>query len=333
MKTTRSTSKTILTLEALSTGYGKRIVSKELNSSLQEGTVTALIGTNGCGKSTLLEAIAFGGTRKGGKITLAGMNLDKVKINQRAKLISIVRSRLGGNIQLSVEELVALGRSPYLNTLGKLTARDRDIIRQALLDCKLKGYEKRGISSLSDGERQRALIAMALAQETPLVLLDEPTSHLDLAFRMELFLLLREIAQKSGRTFLLATHEISLAMQWCDELWILDKRGNLSSGLPEELALQGKIAQIFETESFSFDPYTGQIEPTERKQRKINFIGGGGERELWTRRMLRRLGYIPEDSERLEEYTLEVLPSSWRFTTPTSSYVVNSLAELQALIA
>lgn len=322
----------LLVLESLSTGYPHHTVSQNLSARLEEGTVTALIGTNGCGKSTLLEAIAFGNTRKEGKITLAGEPIEKIKLNQRAKFISIVRSQLERSIQLTVEELVALGRSPYLNTLGKLSSRDRDIVRKSLLDCKLKGYEKRMISTLSDGERQRALIAMALAQETPLVLLDEPTSHLDLSFRIELFLLLREIAQKSQRTFLLATHEISLAMQWCDALWILDQEGNLSTGLPEELALQGKIATLFEKEHFHFDPYTGQVELLQRKQRAINLIGDGSERELWTRRLLTRLGYIAQKTSDPEQYTIEIFPNSWHFITTQSSFEVKTLSELQAIL-
>lgn len=320
----------ILSIEGLSTGYNKKIISKNLSIELGATSLTALIGLNGTGKSTLLNAIAFGDTILKGKIFIDGKNASQLKQLERSKLISIVKSHLKEEVNLSVEELVSLGRSPYLSSLGKLSMYDRNVIRNAILSCKLKGFEKRKITSLSDGERQRALIAMAIAQETPLVILDEPTSHLDITFRIKLFMLLRELSIKSKVSFLLATHEVSLAMQWCDNIWIIDNEGSIQVGLPEELALNGNIDSLFQQESFSFDPYSGQIEISNKNKRPIKTIYHNSiERNLWTDRLLHRLGYFPSPQG---EYTLEVKSCTWKITTNSHQIETDSLKELQSIL-
>lgn len=320
---------TPLRLDAVAVGYKNHLVAKDISATLKQGSVTALLGPNGSGKSTLIEAIAFGETHREGHVLISGEESRKLKLRERSKMVSIVRSKLNTEPYITVEELVSLGRTPYLNALGSLTAHDSAIIHRSILDCQLKGFEKRKIGTLSDGERQRALIAMSLTQETPLMLMDEPTSHLDIAYRIELFILLKKIARESHRAVLLATHELGMAMQWCDNLWLLDRNSHFIEGIPEELALSRKLDGLFDTGKYSFDPYSGKIDIFQKKMSSIGFKSDGSERALWTERLLQRLGYI---SVREAPFSIELLPKKWCYKTPTFSHETTSLTELEALL-
>lgn len=331
-KKTKQSSFSPLSLQTLTTGYHKKEISKSISAELCEATVTALIGTNGCGKSTLLNAIAFGDTVLEGNIAISGVNTTTLTPYNRSKLVSYVQSQINPELAITVEELVAMGRIPYINAIGTLKQHDKEIIHRAILSCKLKGFEKRKVNSLSDGERQRALIAMALAQQTPLVLLDEPTSHLDLNFRIELFILLREIAQLHRTSFLLATHEINLAMQWCDAFWLLNSRGELICGVPEELALQGIIDELFTTSRFSYNALSGKINVLQQARRGINVTrieGTSCETYEWTLRLLNRIGYENIPTAGL---SLVVYPNFWQIASGKTVITATSLAELQQLL-
>lgn len=326
MGNTSSKGEKSLFIEHLTTGYPNKTISEDLCLSLENGTLAALIGPNGSGKSTLLSAIAFGDTRRKGAVYINGTNSASLSPSRRARLVSIVMSRFAYDPHITVEELIAIGRTPYLNTLGTLKHEDKMIIRKAIVDCGLRGFERRSLTTLSDGERQRVLIARALAQETPLVLLDEPTAHLDLSFRAELFLLLGELARSSGRTFLVSTHEIHLAMQWCERLWLIDKKGTLTDGVPEELALNGTLSGVFDSESFCFNPLSGQIDLPERQGRSIKLEGKEDERLEWTRRFLKRLGYNTSSNG---EIGLIVGENNWLLQHTGVNTTLSSLNDLQ----
>lgn len=247
----------------LSVGYlrGKQVrtVQQHLNLKALPGELIALIGPNGCGKSTLLRTLAGLQEPLEGSVLLDDVLLSSMKPTDRAKRISLV---LTESVQLgyvTVEQLVAMGRHPYTSLSGKLNKSDERHIREALKAVHLEAYAQRLVSELSDGERQRVMIAKALAQDTPVILLDEPTSYLDLPNRVEILLLLKKLAREMQKCILISTHEIDLALRLADTLWLLSAGKELTTGSPADLMADGSIQSVFQGDSFGFDPETGHV--------------------------------------------------------------------------
>lgn len=247
----------------LSIGYhrGKtaKAVQQHLDLQAHSGELIALIGPNGCGKSTLLRTLAGLQEPLTGSILLEKSDLNTLKLAERAKKISLV---LTDSVQLgyvTVEQLVAMGRHPYTSLSGKLSKNDEKHIREALKAVRLESFENRLVSELSDGERQRVMIAKALAQDTPVILLDEPTSFLDLPNRVEILLLLKKLAREMQKCILISTHEIDLAIRLADQLWLMNPGDALRTGTPAELTADGSIQSVFQGDSFGFDPETGHV--------------------------------------------------------------------------
>lgn len=247
----------------LSVGYhrGKQLwaVQRHLNLEAVPGELIALIGPNGCGKSTLLRTLAGLQEPLEGCVRLDTSDLADMKPIERAKRISLV---LTESVQLgyvTVEQLVAMGRHPYTSLSGKLSKSDEKHIREALQAVHLEAFAQRPVSELSDGERQRVMIAKALAQDTPVILLDEPTSYLDLPNRVEILLLLRKLARDMQKCILISTHEIDLALRLADKLWLMRAGDGMRTGTPGELTADGSIQSVFHGDSFGFDPETGHV--------------------------------------------------------------------------
>jgi len=256
----------------LSIGYhqGKtiRAVQQGLNLQAEAGELIALIGPNGCGKSTLLRTLAGLQVPLAGSVQLKVVDADEtekhtdlksLKLTEIALQISLV---LTDSVQLgyvTVEQLVAMGRHPYTSLSGKLSRSDEKHIQDALKAVHLEAFSNRLVSELSDGERQRVMIAKALAQNTPIILLDEPTSFLDLPNRVEILLLLRTLAREMQKCILISTHEIDLAIRLADKLWLMNSGETLKTGTPAELTANGSIQSVFQGDSFGFDPETGHV--------------------------------------------------------------------------
>ncbi len=242
----------ILVSHNLSVGYKGNIVAENLNLCLDKGTLTALIGVNGCGKSTLLRTLS--GLQKpiDGNIQINGENLNAISGSQRAKLISHVLTDSDYIRSIKVKDMVAMGRMPYTDFMGNLSVKDLEVVEQAMQKVDI-GYKSNNMFyELSDGERQRTLIAKALAQDTPIMFLDEPTSFLDMRNKIEIMVLLHTIAHKDGKTILLSTHDVEIALQTADNIWLMDG-GNITAGTPKSLITDGKIADTFRSEAFIFD--------------------------------------------------------------------------------
>lgn len=242
----------ILVSHNLSVGYKGYAVASHLNLSLEKGTLTALIGVNGCGKSTLIRTLSGLQKPLNGKIKIEEQNLNSISGNKRARLISHVLTDNDYIRSIKVKDMVAMGRFPYTDFLGNLGDKDLDIIEQAMRKVNIKHKSDSIFYELSDGERQRALIAKALAQDTPLVFLDEPTSFLDMRNKIEIMVLLQSIAHNEGKTILLSTHDIEIALQTSDRIWLMDS-DRMTSGTPKDLIDDGKIANAFRSEAFTFD--------------------------------------------------------------------------------
>ena len=240
----------------LSIGYGKHIVQQDLNLTAEEGSMICLIGTNGSGKSTLLRTL--GGLQKAlkGTIFVQGKMLSKQSYYERSLLFSFVLTDAVDHDTMTVFELVSLGRFPYTNWAGTLSEKDREMIHTSIAQVNLTEKKDCYLHEISDGEKQRAIIAKALTQDTPLVLLDEPTAHLDLPHKIEIMLLLRKLSVDTHKTFILSTHELDLAMQMADCIWLIHSQG-IEVGIPKDILSSGRLQQIFGNKSFYFDQRDG----------------------------------------------------------------------------
>ncbi|MDR1699480.1 MAG: ABC transporter ATP-binding protein [Prevotellaceae bacterium] len=213
----------MLSTSQLSIGYGTKALLSGLYLLLNKGELVCLIGRNGCGKSTLIRTLAMLQTPQGGEMFIDGKNVRKLPVQQRARLVSVVLTERTDTGMMRTGELVALGRYPHTDLFGKLTAEDGQIIDGALKAVNLADKKQHLVAELSDGERQKAMIARAVAQDAPVIILDEPTSHLDVPNRIEIMSLMRRLAKEMNKAVLLSTHEPDLALQNADRLWLMDK--------------------------------------------------------------------------------------------------------------
>lgn len=254
----------IIRTHELTIGYQRKKASypvqTALNLNVYRGELVCLIGPNGCGKSTLLRSISGLQPSLRGDIYIEDLPLQKQSLKEKAKLIALVLTDKVEINNLTVYELISMGRNPYTDWLGTLSEEDKEKVQTAIGQVHLEGYENRFLNELSDGERQRAMIAKALVQDTPVILLDEPTAHLDLPNRVEIMILLRTLANETNKAVILSTHELDLALQAGDKLWLMSPRqGGIIIGTPEELIHNNSIQTVFANHSFSFAGDNGSI--------------------------------------------------------------------------
>ncbi len=250
-----------LSASGLNIGYTLRrgvtsIVHSALELELCSGRVTALLGLNGAGKSTLLRTLCGFQPPLGGDIKLMGRDLSKYSQSDISKMVGVVLTEKTAAGGISVYDLVGLGRYPYTGFFGELSAEDHSIVEESLLAVGIAHKSQNFVSELSDGERQKVMIAKALAQQCPIIILDEPTAFLDIVSRVEVMALLRRLAHEQGKTILLSTHDLDMAIQMCDSLWLLQKGEPLCLGTPQELTASGDITRFFSRGGISFDPTT-----------------------------------------------------------------------------
>jgi iron complex transport system ATP-binding protein len=252
----------VLEVKDLSVGYfgrkRKTIIAEEITFNLKEGELTGLVGANGIGKSTLLRTLASMQPKLRGNIQLNGSDMASFSSVQLANLLSVVLTETQFSKNLSVQELVSLGRQPYTNWLGALSELDKHVVTQALVETETLNLAHRKCLELSDGQLQRVIIARALAQDTPLILLDEPTTHLDLYHRAYIVKLLKKLANETGKTILFSTHEIDLAIQLTDKMIVMSPEETYF-GSPCQLIEAGRFDALFPSETINFDGKTGKF--------------------------------------------------------------------------
>ena len=285
----------VLQTKSLSIGYKKSkgrvlFIQQDLNLSAAQGEMVCLIGPNGCGKSTLIRSIAGLQPYFAGEIYIGGKAISKQNNKSRALLIGLVLTDRVEAGNLNVFDIVSIGRQPHTNWLGGLSETDEKRIWEALEQVHLTAYAKRLFNELSDGEKQRVMIAKALVQDTSLIILDEPTAHLDLPNRVEIMLLLRNLAKQTQKTIILSTHELDLALQVADTIWLMQQNKGVAVGVPEDLILTGSFQQIFANRAFSFDEFTGNFNLNYSNLSKISLCGDK-KQVYWTARALSREGY------------------------------------------
>ena len=242
----------MIRFENLTLGYDARILLDHISASVDGGRLVALLGRNGTGKSTLLRAAAGLGKVQGGNIFLSERNIASLKAAELAQIVSFVTTERIRIPNLRCEDVVALGRSPYTNWLGQIQKQDREIVAQALSLVGMSDYALRTMDQMSDGECQRIMIARALAQDSPIILLDEPTAFLDLPNRYELCLLLQDLAVKEGKCILFSTHDLDIALSLCDSIMLIDNP-SLYCLPTSEMVDSGHIERLFQNDAVTFD--------------------------------------------------------------------------------
>ena len=252
-----------ITLKDVVIGYqqkhGAKIVAKGLNASIQEGELTCLLGANGIGKSTLLRTLSAFQPLLGGEILMAcgtvaanPLSLATLSDRQLSRIIGVVLTEKPDIRNMTVREIVGLGRSPYTGFWGTLSKEDYQIVDQSIQMVGIESLSHRYVETLSDGERQKVMIAKALAQQTPIIFLDEPTAFLDFPSKVEVMQLLRRLARTMRKTIFLSTHDLELALQVADRIWLMEKE-QLSVGTPRQLADEGTLSRFVERGGIVFD--------------------------------------------------------------------------------
>ncbi|MDR3252853.1 MAG: ABC transporter ATP-binding protein [Tannerella sp.] len=249
----------VIEISNLKIGYPRSVVHEAIDAQLFAGRLTSLLGLNGAGKSTLLRTVCGFQPALGGEILINGRHLKEYSQGELSRIIGVVLTEKTNAGGITVAELVALGRHPYTGFFGRLTTADRRIVDEAIEAVGMNSKADCYVSELSDGERQKVMIAKVLAQECPVILLDEPTAYLDVTSRIETISLLHRLAAGQNKAVLLSTHDLDLALQMSDCLWLLDPRRPLTVGAPEDIILNGDFELFFDREGIKFDPSTGKL--------------------------------------------------------------------------
>jgi iron complex transport system ATP-binding protein len=283
----------MIELKDLTIGYAQKnntkVVASGINATLHSGRLTCLIGANGIGKSTLLRTLSAFQPPLSGEIFIdneSPIPLSALTDKQLSRLIGVVLTEKPDVQNMTVFELVGLGRSPYTGFWGRLNEDDKEVVKESLRLVGIESLQDRLIQTLSDGERQKTMIAKALAQQTPVIYLDEPTAFLDYPSKVEMLTLLRHLARETGKTIFLSTHDMELALQIADELWLMTagtpssdtaespsnnglclskKETTLIIGTPRELATNGSLSHFIDRPGLHFDPQTLAIRVTNRE--------------------------------------------------------------------
>jgi iron complex transport system ATP-binding protein len=307
----------VLITRKLKVGYDQHILFQDLDLKLVKGKLVCFMGPNGVGKSSLIRTLASLQKPLSGEI-------DTLSSEEIHKHISVVLTDRVIGSNMTAGELVATGRLPYLNWSAQLNNSDKAIIDDAVEKLHLGPLLDKDINELSDGQVQMAMIARALVQNTPVMLMDEPTAHLDLNNRLEIMNILLRLTRSMNKAVLVSTHELDLALQTADEIWLAGRNKSILTGTPEDLILNGVFDEIFQFKGF--DLRTGKVQHEIRHSIIINLIGEGHEL-LWTRNALERNGFAVD--ERQPTYTVVVRNSAKQTQWVVDDHLVfNSIEQL-----
>lgn len=320
-----------IVIRNLSIGYKAKkqtkIIAEGINSTVFSGELTCLLGANGIGKSTLLRTLTAFQPKLSGDILIHNRPVEIYTEKELAKLIGVVLTEKFDIKNMTTRELIGLGRSPYTGFWGNLSKEDEKFVNQAISLVRIAHLSNRMIHTLSDGERQKVMIAKALAQETPIILLDEPTAFLDFPSKVEIMQLLHRLSRQVNKTIFLSTHDLELALQIADKIWLMDKENGIRTGTPEDLALNDSLSHFFARKGIIFDRDTGLFRVENDFEREI-CISGHGPRYTMIRKALSRNGI--KASRRIESDTIiEITEDAIRICqSGQKTYTVTSIEEL-----
>jgi iron complex transport system ATP-binding protein len=320
----------ILSAQNLEIGYKSSTFSKlvygpiSLNSC--KGEIVAIVGRNGIGKSTLLRTLAGLQTPVSGNVIVKHSLLSELPRRQRAQSISFVPSDSVLVQNLTVKEFVALGRFPYNDWNENLSEADWNAVTTSLELVGVEHLSNCNITEISDGERHRAMIAFALAQDTDIILLDEPTAFLDISNKIEVINLLRREAQK-GKTVIFTTHDLNIAFREVDTIWLMLPEV-FAVGTPEELALNGSFDKLLEGTSVQFNPMLGTFATPRKPLATISLTASSEMLFVWTKFALERIGFSVETDSENEVYTLSCTTDCWQLSIKNETKAFDSLGNL-----
>jgi cobalamin transport system ATP-binding protein len=321
---------TILTLNKLDIGYKRPIISN-VTTSIESGSLIGLIGENGAGKSTLLKSIAKFIEKLSGDILINDKSIQNYSQIEFSKLLSIVTTQRISISHYKVEDVVAYGRYPHGNWTKDITSKDKDLVLKAINDVQANHLIGKLINELSDGEYQRIMIARCLAQDTPIILLDEPTAFLDLNGKYEIISLLQSLVKHQNKIIVFSSHDLTLAIKYVSKIWLLSN-SQLIEETPEDLILKNQINKIIKTPILEFNSTTGDFECNFEFQYEI-FVKGEEIVKKWTINALNKLGYNVTNSKSFPSLNIIELNNYYKWIYKQSNesvenefYSVNDLS-------
>ncbi|MCX6260954.1 MAG: ABC transporter ATP-binding protein [Bacteroidia bacterium] len=323
--------KNILSFKDLEIGFtsGKlrHVLLPPLNGSAGKGELIAVIGKNGIGKSTLLRTFAGLQALLSGELTIDGKSIAEYSRIQLSAKIGCISSVIIKGSNMKVYDLVSLGRFPHTNWLGRIDTVDHNVIMEAISKTGMSEFMNRPITELSDGERQRAMVAMVLAQDAGIMVMDEPTAFLDISSKFEIIQLMHELTRSREKTIIFSTHDLTTAVSQADKIWLLKEQG-LIEGAPEDLMLEGVFKTLFDDRKVQFNSNDGSFTIRNDEKGKIVVIGKG-VKKYWTEKALLRAGYAVVDSESTVKVEVpSPVNSNWKYKTPGMCQEFDSIYEL-----
>jgi iron complex transport system ATP-binding protein len=282
----------VLVLDSLETGYGsgnrKKLILPSLNASAVRGELIAVIGRNGIGKSTLLRTIAGLQPPLSGDIRINGKSLSTFTRMELARETGYISTESVKVSNMTVFDLVALGRFPHTNWIGTMDDQNHASVMDALRMTSMTGFGERFINEISDGERQKAMIARIIAQDAGIMIMDEPTAFLDTGGRFEILHLLNTLSHEKGKTIIFSTHDLHMAVNQADKIWLISG-GRLLEGAPEDLMISGAFDHLFDASNVRFNPENGSFSFNSSGNGSV-YIQGKGAEKIWVEKALKRLG-------------------------------------------
>lgn len=327
----------VLYTEELTIGYKNKnavhTVGHALDLTLRPGQFVCLLGPNGAGKSTLIKTLAGIQHPLQGKVFIEQKDIYTIRKSELARKLSLVLTDVIQTGNLDVYTVLTLGRYPYANWFGTLRETDKKIIIQAARTTGIEQHLGKQLDQLSDGERQKVMITRALVQDTPLVILDEPTAHLDLPGRVEVMRLLRTMARHTKKAIILSTHELDLALQAADTIWLMMPNQSLITGAPEDLIIDGTFEKAFRKNGFDFCRDTGTFRVNDPDEDKIIQLTGEGYTYFWTKRALEREGYrIVDDAENIVSVQQGIHVCQWTLRRAGMQHHFNTVGMMLAFL-
>ncbi|MCX6325234.1 MAG: ABC transporter ATP-binding protein [Bacteroidia bacterium] len=321
----------ILSLDSLKIGYvsgrHENVLLPPLNASANKGELIAVIGRNGIGKSTLLRTLTGLQPSLGGEIFYSGKKIMDYSRMDLAQKVGYISTEIVKVSNMSVYDLVALGRFPHTNWKGKIDTKNHEVIMDAIEKTGMSALYKRFVSELSDGERQRAMIARILAQDTGIMVMDEPTAFLDIGSKYEILHLLHVLSHKSEKTIIFSTHDLNMAISQSDKIWLIINN-KLMEGAPEDLMIEGAFDHLFDSSPVQFNSEHGTFSSRNEEKGRI-YIEGDGIRRHWTEKAINRVGFSVSPVKKIP---FIIVPfgnnSKWQLITSNLTLEFESIYEL-----
>ncbi|HBF0440380.1 TPA: ABC transporter ATP-binding protein [Clostridioides difficile] len=261
----------------LSVGYNNKVVISNINVEVKNGEILCLLGSNGAGKTTLLRSLSKLISPIKGEIYLNGVNINCISRKALSKKMALVlTNRLLGDL-MTVQDIVNIGRCPYTGFFGSLSKKDLIMVDEALESVDALHLKKRYFDELSDGEKQKVLVARALVQEPEIIILDEPTTHLDIKHRLELINILKKLSKEKSISVILSLHEIDIALKSCDKVALIKNNKVIAYGQPEDVVDEDIINSLYELDDKNFNSLLGSVEISNKSKNEVFIIGGGGK--------------------------------------------------------